>query len=107
MLGVANIDGDTCIVSLGAMAASPAAGKTPGTFSPFWYFGMEREQSESNCELSVTCKPTTQLPVNGPIKVPVIKNTKKIKIGAKLVLWVPAETTDEDGAADSKKKTKK
>ena len=107
LLGVANIDGDTCIVSLGAIAASPAADKTPGNFSPFWYFGMAHEQSECNCELSAICKPTTKLPINGPIKVPVIKNTKKIKIGAKLVLWVPAETTAEDGAADSKKKAKK
>ena len=107
LLGVANIDGDTCVVSLGAMAASPAAGKTPGTFSLVWYFGIAREQSECNCELSAICKPTTKLPINGPIKVPVIKNTKKIKIGAKLVLWVPAETTAEDGAADSKKKAKK
>ena len=57
--------------------------------------------------MSAMGKPTTKLPINGPIKVPVIKNTKKIKIGAKLVLWVPAETTAEDGAADSKKKAKK
>ena len=107
LLGVANIDGDTCFVSLGAIAASPAVDKTPGTFSPFWYFGIAHEQSECNCELSAMGKPTTKLPINGPIKIPVIKNTRKIKIGAKLVLWLPAGTTDEDGANASKKKAKK
>ena len=104
MLGVADIDGQAHLVSLGAMSTSTPDDKSKGCFAPFWNFAIDHEHKNCNCELSVLIKPNTKVQADGSIKIPMIKNMKVIKPGAKLVVYVPKPETD---GSEAKKKARK
>ena len=86
------------------MSTSTPEGKTKGCFAPIWYFTIDHDQKNCNCELSVLIKPSTMVQAAGSIKIHMIKNMKVIKPGAKLVVYVPKPETD---GSEAKKKARK
>ena len=69
-----------------------------------WNLAIDHEHKNCNCELSVLIKPNTKVQADGSIKIPMIKNMKVIKPGAKLVVYVPKPETD---GSEAKKKARK
>ena len=106
-LGEFVYEGKTMLVFASSAFVAPGKKKT-GFVCPFWLLQTTDREEDANVGLTVNLlKNKINIAGRNDFKVPMVRNTRPINKGEKLVLCVPVPDTKEDGSATSAGKKQK
>ena len=78
----------------------------PTTVVPFWMLDVTDTEANANMKMTIDITKHTIDSDAPDVKVPLIKNTKSLKVGDKLVLYVPPPAVVSAGGTPKLKKAK-